>query len=57
MVDAIIAQNLSRAFGNVRALVDASFIVGRGEVFGFLGPNGCGKTTTIKLLTTLIAPT
>jgi len=57
MVDAIIAQNLSRAFGNVRALVDASFIVGRGEVFGFLGPNGCGKTTTIRLLTTLIAPT
>ncbi len=43
--------------GVVRAVDGIDFHVGRGEFFGFLGPNGSGKTTTIKVLTTLLRPT
>jgi ABC-2 type transport system ATP-binding protein len=43
--------------GSVRAVDGISFRVGAGEFFGFLGPNGSGKTTTIKVLTTLLRPT
>ena len=50
-------RNLSRTFGDVRAVDDISFDVARGEIFAFLGPNGAGKTTTIKMLTTLLRPT
>ncbi len=57
MVEALIAERLSKDYGNVRALVDADFSVSVGEVFGFLGPNGSGKTTTVRLATTLISPT
>lgn len=51
------ANELSRDFGAVRALQNVSFTVSAGQVFGYLGPNGCGKTTTVRILTTLIAPT
>lgn len=57
MQDAIVAENLSRDYGRVNALVDANFRVRKGEIFGYLGPNGCGKTTTVRLFATLIAPT
>jgi ABC-2 type transport system ATP-binding protein len=50
-------QNLSKRFGDLAAVDDVSFEVGRGEIFAFLGPNGAGKTTTIKILTTLLQPT
>jgi len=50
-------RNLSKTFGDVKAVDDISFDVGRGEIFAFLGPNGAGKTTTIKMLTTLLRPT
>jgi ABC-2 type transport system ATP-binding protein len=53
----ISARNLTKAFGDVRAVDDISFDVARGEIFAFLGPNGAGKTTTIKMLTTLLRPT
>jgi ABC-2 type transport system ATP-binding protein len=53
----IAARNLTKAFGDVRAVDDISFDVARGEIFAFLGPNGAGKTTTIKMLTTLMRPT
>ena len=53
----ISAQNLSKTFGEVKAVADVSFEVAAGEVFAFLGPNGAGKTTTIQMLTTLLRPT
>jgi ABC-type multidrug transport system ATPase subunit len=51
---AISAQNLVRRFGNVVAVNGVSFLVEKGEIFGFLGPNGSGKTTVIKMLTGLL---
>jgi len=51
------AVNLSRTFGNKKAVIDMSFCVPRGEIFGLLGPNGAGKTTTIRMLTGQIDPT
>ena len=51
---AISAQNLVRRFGNLAAVNDVSFRVEQGEIFGFLGPNGSGKTTVIKMLTGLL---
>src|SRR5579864_2339133 len=51
---AISAEHLVRRFGNFTAVNDVSFRVEKGEIFGFLGPNGSGKTTVIKLLTGLL---
>ena len=51
---AISAQNLVRRFGHFTAVNDVSFRVEKGEIFGFLGPNGSGKTTVIKMLTGLL---
>ena len=56
-MDVITVENLSKHYGNKKAVDDIGFTVGKGEVFGFLGPNGAGKTTTIKVLTTLVPPT
>jgi ABC-type multidrug transport system ATPase subunit len=53
---AIVAQNLSYAYGDLLAVNDVSFDVGSGEILGFLGPNGAGKSTTIKMLTGQIRP-
>ena len=44
-------KNLSKNYGNVRAVTDVSFSVGDQQVLGFLGPNGAGKTTVMKILT------
>ncbi|MCO6419607.1 ribosome-associated ATPase/putative transporter RbbA [Siccirubricoccus sp. KC 17139] len=52
---AIEAEHLSMRFGDFTAVDDVSFRIGRGEIFGFLGSNGCGKTTTMKMLTGLLA--
>ncbi|SSB95550.1 ribosome-dependent ATPase [Pseudomonas sp. 43mfcvi1.1] len=51
---AIQAHNLTLRFGDFTAVDNVSFAIGRGEIFGFLGSNGCGKTTTMKVLTGLI---
>ena len=51
---AIVAENLVRRFGQFTAVNDVSFRVETGEIFGFLGPNGSGKTTVIKMLTGLL---
>jgi ABC-2 type transport system ATP-binding protein len=53
----IVADHLTKSFGDLVAVRDVSFDVREGEVFAFLGPNGAGKTTTIKMLTTLLRPT
>ncbi len=51
---AISAEHLVRRFGQFTAVNDVSFRVEKGEIFGFLGPNGSGKTTVIKMLTGLL---
>jgi ABC-2 type transport system ATP-binding protein len=51
------ARNLTKLYGQTVGVQDLSFAVDPGEVFGFLGPNGSGKTTTIRLLLDLIRPT
>ena len=50
-------RNLSKSYGDVRAVRDVSFDVGRDQVVGFLGPNGAGKTTIMKILTCFHFPT
>jgi ABC-2 type transport system ATP-binding protein len=49
-------SDLSKSFGDVRAVDGLSFEVRRGEIFGLLGPNGAGKTTTLKLVCGLLRP-
>ncbi|MBK1679564.1 ribosome-associated ATPase/putative transporter RbbA [Rhodocyclus tenuis] len=53
---AIEADGLTQRFGDFTAVDHVSFRIGRGEIFGFLGSNGCGKTTTMKMLTGLLPP-
>jgi ribosome-dependent ATPase len=48
------AENVTVRFGNFTAVDKVSFRIRRGEIFGFLGSNGCGKTTTMKVLTGLL---
>ncbi|HUU08848.1 MAG TPA: ATP-binding cassette domain-containing protein [Dehalococcoidales bacterium] len=58
MADYIIeVENLVKKFGDLVAVNDISFKVAPGEIFGFLGPNSAGKTTTINILCTLMRPT
>jgi ribosome-dependent ATPase len=54
---AIEAQGLTQRFGSFTAVDHVNFRIERGEIFGFLGSNGCGKTTTMKMLTGLLPPT
>ena len=53
----IIAENLTKKFGNFKAVDNISFEVERGEIFGFLGANGAGKTTAMRMLCGLSIPT
>jgi len=46
--------HLSKNYGSVVALQDISFAVGKGELFGFIGPDGAGKTTLFRILATLL---
>jgi len=50
-------RNLSKSYGSTKAVNDISLSIGKGELFGLLGPNGSGKTTMIKMLTGQIKPT
>ena len=54
---AIEAHGLTQQFGDFVAVNHVDFRIERGEIFGFLGSNGCGKTTTMKMLTGLLPPT
>ncbi len=52
----IVARDLTCRFGDFTAVDRVNFTILRGEIFGFLGSNGCGKTTTMKMLTGLLTP-
>ena len=52
----VVVRDLGKSFGDVRALQDVSFEVGSGELFGLVGPDGGGKTTLFRILTTLLIP-
>ena len=57
-MSAIVAEQLVKHFTpEIRAVDGIDLSIDRGEVFGFLGPNGSGKTTTVRMLTTLLRPT
>ena len=53
---AIETYGLSKTFGRTKALDGVTFNVSEGEMFGIIGPDGAGKTTLFRLLTTLLAP-
>ncbi|MFY0686518.1 MAG: ATP-binding cassette domain-containing protein [Cyclobacteriaceae bacterium] len=54
---AIVVENLTKKYGEQKAVNDISFEIKTGEVVGFLGPNGAGKSTTMKMITCFMAPT
>ncbi|RBM54574.1 ABC transporter ATP-binding protein [Vibrio tarriae] len=54
---AIHAENVVKQFGHFTAIENINLKVERGSIYGFLGPNGCGKSTTIRVLTGLLQPT
>jgi ABC-2 type transport system ATP-binding protein len=55
-MNVIEVNNISKSFKDVRAVDDISFNVKKGEIFGFIGPDGAGKTTLFRMLTTLLLP-
>ena len=57
MITSVDVRNLSKNYGTVEALKDLTFSVDKGELFGFIGPDGAGKTTLFRILTTLLLPT
>jgi len=57
MENVIQTKNLTKNFGSLKAVNNVSLSIGKGELFGLLGPNGSGKTTMVKLLTGQIKPT
>jgi ABC-type multidrug transport system ATPase subunit len=56
LTDIIVAENLSKSYGDRKAVDALTLHIQEGEIFGFLGPNGAGKTTTIRLLTGILKP-
>lgn len=56
MAEAITVNGISKRYGKVQALRGVSMSVGEGELFGLIGPDGAGKTTLFRLLTTLLIP-
>jgi ABC-type multidrug transport system ATPase subunit len=55
MKDSIVdCRSVNKSYGEVQALIDISFEVGKGEIFGLIGPDGAGKTTLFRILTSLI---
>jgi ABC-2 type transport system ATP-binding protein len=53
----IIVENITKTYGNQKALDNVSFSIGSGQIVGFLGPNGAGKSTMMKIITTYISQT
>ncbi len=56
MQNVIEASGIGKKFGTIQALKEISFTVGEGEIFGFIGPDGVGKTTLFRMVTTLLIP-
>lgn len=56
MTDAIQVNHISKRYATIEALKDVSFAVGKGEIFGLIGPDGAGKTTLFRILATLLLP-
>ena len=55
-MEAILVENISKSFGGTPAIQDINFTVKKGEIFGLIGPDGAGKSTLFKILTTLLIP-
>src|SRR5688500_19332020 len=56
MRDAIALRHVTKLFGAVAAVNDVSLTVPRGSIYGFIGPNGSGKTTTLRMIMNIILP-
>lgn len=56
MTDAVVVKDVVKRFGATTALAGVSFAIRHGELFGFIGPDGAGKTTLFRILTTLLVP-
>ena len=56
MAGSVMAEGLVKSFGGVKAVNGVSFEVASGETFGIIGPDGAGKTTLFRLLTSLLIP-
>ena len=56
MTETIKVKNVSKSFGETKAVTDVSFNIEKGKIFGLLGPNGAGKTTTIRMINYIILP-
>src|SRR3954469_17853368 len=56
MISAVELHNVSKRFGDQRAVDDLSLLVPRGSVYGFIGPNGSGKTTTLRMIARILYP-
>ena len=52
----ILVQNVTKLYGEQKALNSVDFSIQKGEIIGFLGPNGAGKTTMMKIITCFIPP-
>lgn len=55
-MQSIVVEHISKRFGEVQAVKDVSFEVAPGEIFGLLGPNGSGKTTSIRIILDIYEP-
>jgi ABC-2 type transport system ATP-binding protein len=56
MMYSVIIENISKSYGDVLAVDDVSISIEKGEIFGFIGPDGAGKTSLFRMLTTLLIP-
>jgi len=55
-MSAIVIQNVSKRFGTHQAVNDVSLEVPEGSIYGFIGPNGSGKTTTVRMIMNILVP-
>ena len=53
-VPIVVVKEVGKSYGTVEALKEVSFVVERGEIFGLIGPDGAGKSTLFRILTTLL---